>query len=230
MIPWLAPDSAPDAFPPVDEALTEPDGLLCAGGDLSEARLLQAYRRGIFPWYSEGQPILWWSPDPRAVLFPNEFKVSRSLAKTLRNRGFETTFDRAFSDVIRRCADVRQRPEGTWITWQMTAAYDRLHAAGFAHSVETWLDGRLAGGLYGIALGRIFFGESMFSLERDASKVAFKQLVDRSLELGVDLIDCQVSNPHLSSLGARDLPRREFVARIARAIPDLTPVVGWTQR
>jgi leucyl/phenylalanyl-tRNA--protein transferase len=230
MIPWLAPDAAPDAFPPVGEALTEPDGLLCAGGDLSEARLLQAYRRGIFPWYSEGQPILWWSPDPRAVLFPNEFKVSRSLAKTLRNRGFETTFDRAFGDVIRQCADVRQRPEGTWITRQMTAAYERLHAAGFAHSVETWLDGQLVGGLYGVALGRVFFGESMFSRERDASKVAFKQLVDTSLALGVDLIDCQVANPHLSSLGARDLPRHEFVARIARAIPDLTPVVGWTQR
>lgn len=230
MIPWLAPGAAPDAFPPVDEALTEPDGLLCAGGDLSQARLLEAYRRGVFPWYAEGQPILWWSPDPRAVLFPNEFKVSRSLAKTLRNRGFETTFDLAFGEVIRQCADVRQRPEGTWITSQMTTAYERLHAGGFAHSVETWLDGQLVGGLYGIGLGRIFFGESMFSRERDASKVAFKQLVDRSLALGVDLIDCQVANPHLSSLGARDLPRREFVARIARAIPDLTPVVGWTQR
>jgi leucyl/phenylalanyl-tRNA--protein transferase len=229
MIPWLAPDAASDAFPPVSEALTEPDGLLCAGGDLSEARLLEAYRRGIFPWYAEGQPILWWSPDPRAVLFPNEFKVSRSLGKTLRNRGFETTFDRAFGEVIRRCADARL-PEGTWITPQMSAAYQRLHAAGFAHSVETWLGGRLVGGLYGVTLGRVFFGESMFSRERDASKVAFKQLVDRSLASGIELIDCQVANPHLSSLGARDLHRQEFVARLARAIPDLTPPVGWTQR
>jgi leucyl/phenylalanyl-tRNA--protein transferase len=230
MIPWLAPGAAPGAFPPVDEALSEPDGILCAGGDLSEARLLEAYRRGIFPWYAEGQPILWWSPDPRAVLFPNEFKVSRSLSKTLRNRGFETTLDLAFGDVIRQCADGLQRPEGTWITPEMTAAYHRLHSAGFAHSVETWLDGRLVGGLYGVALGRIFFGESMFSRERDASKVAFKQLVDRSLELGIELIDCQVANPHLSSLGARDLPRQDFVERLARAIPDLTPPVGWTQR
>jgi leucyl/phenylalanyl-tRNA--protein transferase len=230
VIPWLAPEAAPDAFPPVGEALTEPDGLLCAGGDLSEARLLEAYRRGVFPWYSDGQPILWWSPDPRAVLFPSEFKISRSLSKTLRNRGFEATVDRAFGEVIRRCADVRVRPDGTWITPQMSAAYQRLHAAGFAHSVETWLDGRLVGGLYGLALGRVFFGESMFSLERDASKVAFKQLIDRSLALGVELIDCQVSSPHLSSLGARDIPRREFVMRLARAIPDLAPVVGWTQR
>ena len=230
MIPWLAPGAAPGAFPPVDEALSEPDGILCAGGDLSEARLLEAYRRGIFPWYAEGQPILWWSPDPRAVLFPNEFKLSRSLSKTLRNRGFETTLDLAFGDVIRQCADGLQRPEGTWITPEMTAAYHRLHSAGFAHSVETWLGGRLVGGLYGVALGRIFFGESMFSRERDASKVAFKQLVDRSLELGIELIDCQVANPHLSSLGARDLPRQDFVERLARAIPDLTPPVGWTQR
>jgi leucyl/phenylalanyl-tRNA--protein transferase len=230
VIPWLAPESAPDAFPPVDEALTEPDGLLCAGGDLSEARLLEAYRRGVFPWYSVGQPILWWSPDPRTVLFPSEFKVSRSLSKTLRNRGFETTLDRAFGEVIRRCADVRVRPDGTWITPQMSAAYQRLHAAGFAHSVETWLDGRLVGGLYGLALGRVFFGESMFSLERDASKVAFKQLIDTSRVLGVELIDCQVSSPHLSSLGARDIPRHEFVIRLSRAIPDLAPVVGWTQR
>jgi leucyl/phenylalanyl-tRNA--protein transferase len=230
VIPWLPPESAPDAFPPVDEALAEPDGLLCAGGDLSEARLLEAYRRGVFPWYAEGQPILWWSPDPRAVLFPSEFKVSRSLAKTLRNRGFETTIDRAFGEVIRGCADARVRPEGTWITPQMSAAYQRLHAAGFAHSVETWIDGRLAGGLYGLALGRVFFGESMFSLEPDASKVAFKQLVDTSLALGVELIDCQVSSPHLSSLGARHIPRRDFALRLARAIPDLAPVVGWTQR
>ncbi len=230
MIPWLRPGDPPDAFPPVEEALRDPDGLLCAGGDLSQARLLAAYRRGIFPWYSEGQPILWWSPDPRAVLYPAEFRVSRSLAKTLRNRGYETSFDRAFGDVVRLCGDAGLRPGGTWISPQMQGAYCALHAAGFAHSVETWLDGRLVGGLYGVALGRVFFGESMFSLERDASKVALEQLVDRTLAQGVVLIDCQVASPHLESLGARCIPRREFVARLAAAIPDLRPTVDWAQR
>jgi leucyl/phenylalanyl-tRNA--protein transferase len=230
VIPWLPRTAPPGAFPPVSEALQEPDGLLCAGGDLSQVRLLEAYRRGIFPWYSEGQPILWWSPDPRAVLFPGEFKMSRSLAKTCRNRGFETTFDRAFADVMRFCADAGIRPEGTWISPEMTAAYLDLHSSGFAHSVETWLDGRLVGGLYGVSLGRVFFGESMFSLERDASKVALKQLVDRALARGVELIDCQVASPHLASLGAREIPRAEFVSRLARAIPDFDPIVDWTQR
>jgi leucyl/phenylalanyl-tRNA--protein transferase len=230
VIPSIAPHAPPDSFPPVDEALREPDGLLCVGGDLSQPRLLEAYRRGIFPWYSEGQPILWWSPDPRTVLFPEEFRVSRSLAKSCRNRGFEVTFDRAFVEVMQHCADANLRPEGTWISPDMRAAYRRLHAAGFAHSVETWLDGRLVGGLYGIALGRVFFGESMFSRARDASKVALKQLVDLALARGIGLIDCQVASPHLASLGAREIPRREFVARLAGAIPDLAPVVDWTQR
>jgi leucyl/phenylalanyl-tRNA--protein transferase len=230
LIPWLTPEDPPDAFPPVSEALRDPDGLLCAGGDLGQPRLLEAYRRGIFPWFSDGQPILWWSPDPRAVLFPREFKVSRSLAKTLRNRGFETTIDRSFDRVMRLCADSDLRPEGTWISPQMRDAYQNLHAAGYAHSVEAWVDGRLAGGLYGVALGRVFFGESMFSLERDASKVALKRLVDTALERGIDLIDCQVSSPHLASLGARDIPRSEFVALLAQAIADLRPVVDWTQR
>ncbi len=230
MIPWLRPDDPPDAFPPVSEALREPDGLLCAGGDLSVPRLLAAYRRGVFPWFSEGQPILWWCPDPRAVLFPREFKVSRSLAKTLRNRGFETTFNRSFGAVMRHCADSDLRPEGTWITPRMLAAYQDLHAAGYAHSVETWLDGRLVGGLYGIALGRAFFGESMFSLESDASKVALKALVDTAIARDVQLIDCQVSSPHLASLGARDIPRGEFATLLDELIPDLRPAVGWTQR
>ncbi|NJD33119.1 MAG: leucyl/phenylalanyl-tRNA--protein transferase [Gammaproteobacteria bacterium] len=230
MIPWLAPSDPPDAFPPVSEALREPDGLLCAGGDLSVPRLLAAYRRGVFPWFSQGQPILWWCPDPRAVLFPREFKVSRSLAKTLRNRGFETTFDRSFAAVMRLCADSDLRPEGTWITPQMLAAYQDLHAAGYAHSVETWLDGRLVGGLYGIALGRVFFGESMFSLERDASKVALKALVDAAVARDAQLIDCQVSSSHLASLGARDIPRSDFVTLLDELIPDLRPTVAWTQR
>jgi leucyl/phenylalanyl-tRNA--protein transferase len=228
VIPWLEADDPPGAFPPVSHALREPDGLLCAGGDLSSPRLLEAYRRGIFPWFSRGQPILWWSPDPRTVLFPEELKVSRSLAKTLRNRGFETSLDRAFGEVMAYCADRRLRPEGTWISPQMIAAYRRLHETGHAHSVEVWLDGRLAGGLYGIALGRVFFGESMFSLQRDASKVALERLVRAGRARGLELIDCQVASDHLRTLGAREIPRREFVARLERAIPDLAPGPPWT--
>ena len=229
MIPWLAPDDPPDSFPPVSAALREPDGLLCAGGDLSTARLLEAYRRGIFPWFSAGQPILWWSPDPRAVLFPAEFKVSRSLAKTLRNRGFGTTVDRAFGEVVQMCGAHELRPEGTWISPDMAAAYRRLHDLGFAHSVETWLDGELVGGLYGVALGAVFFGESMFSVARDASKVALARLVEGALARGVDMIDCQVASEHLQSLGAREIPRREFVARLEAAIPDLATGPAWRE-
>jgi leucyl/phenylalanyl-tRNA--protein transferase len=220
VIPWLHPGDPPDAFPPVETALTDPDGLLCAGGDLSPARLLEAYRRGIFPWFSEGQPILWWSPDPRTVLYPAEFKVSRSLAKTIRNRGFEVTADRAFAEVMAQCADERLRPEGTWISPQMRAAYQRLHELGLAHSYETWDGDRLAGGLYGVALGSVFFGESMFSLERDASKVALAALVRAMIERNGRLIDCQVASAHLESLGARSIPRRQFVHELAEAIPD----------
>lgn len=227
MIPWLQPDDPPDAFPPVGSAMSEPDGLLCAGGDLSTARLLEAYRRGIFPWYTVGQPILWWSPDPRAVLIPAEFKVSRSLAKAARNRGFEVTFDRDFAAVMRCCSDSDLRPEGTWISPAMMAAYGALHDMGYAHSVETWLEGRLVGGLYGVTLGRVFFGESMFSLERDASKVALKRLVESCLARGVALIDCQVASRHLASLGAREIPRQEFVARLQAAIPAIDPPPAW---
>jgi leucyl/phenylalanyl-tRNA--protein transferase len=227
VIPWLHRDDPPDAFPPVGDALTEPDGLLCAGGDLSPPRLLEAYRRGIFPWYSAGQPILWWSPDPRAVLLPDEFKVSRSLAKTVRNRGYVVTINQAFAQVMQRCADAGLRPEGTWISADMVQAYQRLHALGYAHSVETWLDGQLHGGLYGLALGRVFFGESMFSTGRDASKVALHGLVGQLRALGVDMIDCQITSTHLASLGARTLPRDDFVARLERRIPDLQPVPGW---
>jgi len=219
VIPWLRPDDPPGAFPPVDAALTDPDGLLCAGGDLSPARLLEAYRRGIFPWFSEGQPILWWSPDPRTVLYPSEFKVSRSLAKTIRNRGFVVDVDRAFATVMERCADPRLRPEGTWISPQMRAAYQRLHELGRAHSYETWDGERLVGGLYGIALGPVFFGESMFSIERDASKVALAALVRDMLARGGVLIDCQVASAHLERLGARSIARRQFVRELAQAIP-----------
>ena len=221
MIPWLRPGDPPDAFPPVETALTDPDGLLCAGGDLSPARLLEAYRRGIFPWFSAGQPILWWSPDPRTVLYPAEFKVSRSLAKTIRNRGYEVTVDRAFAEVMARCADERLRPEGTWISPQMRTAYQRLHELGLAHSYETWDGDRLVGGLYGVALGAVFFGESMFSLERDASKVALAALVRAMIERNGRLIDCQVASAHLESLGARSIPRRQFVRELAEAVPDV---------
>lgn len=216
---WLAPEDPPDCFPPVERALAEPDGLLAAGGDLSMQRLLAAYRRGIFPWYSQGQPILWWSPDPRAVLEPGDFKRSRSLDKSIRNRGFEVRFDSAFAEVLNGCGSTALRPQGTWISPEMIAAYSRLHEAGYAHSAETWRDGRLVGGLYGVAFGRMFCGESMFSLERDASKVALSRLCEELQARGYDLVDCQMTTPHLLSLGARTIPRREYVERLATLAP-----------
>jgi len=211
-ITWLSPQDAPERFPPLERALDEPAGLLAAGGDLSPARLLAAYQRGIFPWYSPGQPVLWWSPDPRAVLFPSEFHLTRSLAKTLRNRGFETTIDRDFPAVIAACAAPRAHSVGTWITEEMKAAYVELHRAGFAHSFETYSGGALVGGLYGVRLGGVFFGESMFSRERDASKSALAHLVQLCLSDGIALIDCQLPSRHLHSLGARQIPRAQFQA------------------
>jgi leucyl/phenylalanyl-tRNA---protein transferase len=227
LIPWLRPEDPPDAFPLVEDAMLEPDGLLCAGGDLSSGRLIAAYRRGIFPWYSNGQPILWWSPDPRAVLLPGDLKVSRSLAKTLRNRGYVCTINRAFDEVIDRCADHRLRPEGTWISPEMRLAYGRLHRQGYAHSLEVWDHGALVGGLYGVALGRVFFGESMFSTQRDASKVALVRLVEEVSRRNYELIDCQVASEHLSRLGARRMPRGEFVARLERCIASPDPDRSW---
>jgi leucyl/phenylalanyl-tRNA--protein transferase len=214
-IVWLSERDSPDAFPPVERALREPDGLLAAGGDLSPARLLAAYQRGIFPWYSYGQPILWWCPDPRAVLIPQEFKTSRSLAKSMRNKGMETRIDSAFQAVIEACGSEEIRPGGTWLSAEMRAAYVRLHRLGYAHSVETWMGNRLVGGLYGIAIGRVFFGESMFSRERDASKIALRRLCDFLIDCGFVLIDCQMSTPHLMSLGAKLMPRAEFVTLLA---------------
>lgn len=208
---WLNEDDPPDAFPAVDLALTDPPGLLAAGGDLRPERLLAAYRRGIFPWYSQGQPVLWWSPDPRTVLFPQELKISRSMARTVRNRGFTARFDTAFAEVMAGCGDARLRPEGTWINDEMYAAYRQLHRLGVAHSVETWLDGVLVGGLYGVQLGRVFFGESMFSRVTDASKFALKILCERLIEQRVVMIDCQMATSHLLSLGAREISRREFI-------------------
>jgi len=216
-ITWLAPEGDREWFPPIDQALDEPEGLLAAGGDLSPERLLAAYRRGIFPWYSAGQPVLWWAPNPREVLDPKEFKCSRSLSKTLRNRGFEVTFDRDFPGVVQACAARRDNSPGTWITPEMLAAYCRLYERGHAHSVEVTLQGRLVGGLYGVLLGRMFFGESMFSRERDASKAALAHLVEKGIVAGLQLIDCQLPTPHLRSLGSKPLSRTQFGAMVAQA-------------
>jgi leucyl/phenylalanyl-tRNA--protein transferase len=215
-ITWLTPDGDREWFPPLEQALEEPEGLLAAGGDLAPARLLAAYRRGIFPWYSAGQPVLWWCPDPREVLLPGEFRCSRSLAKTLRNRGFEVSFDRDFTAVVAACAKARTHSSGTWITPEMYAAYATLHAQGHAHSVEVWLGGELVGGLYGVLLGRVFFGESMFSRERDASKVALARLVERAVVANLQLIDCQLPTAHLRSLGSKPMSRAGFCALVAR--------------
>jgi leucyl/phenylalanyl-tRNA--protein transferase len=211
-ITWLSPQDEPEWFPPLERALDEPAGLLAAGGDLSVARLLAAYRRGIFPWYSEGQPVLWWSPDPRAVLFPEEFRCSRSLAKTIRNGGFTSAIDRDFRGVIEACAAPRPQSVGTWITPEMLAAYVELHRRGYGHSIETYRGDRLVGGLYGVRLGGVFFGESMFSRERDASKVALARLVETCVAEGIVLIDCQMASAHLESLGSRRIPRMRFQA------------------
>jgi leucyl/phenylalanyl-tRNA--protein transferase len=207
---WVQANRLADDFQDTKEALAEPDGLLAAGGDLSPERLLNAYCRGIFPWFSDGQPILWWAPDPRSVLFPERLKISRSLAKTLRRQPFHVTFDTAFIDVMRGCAAPRRGEPGTWITDAMLDAYTSLHRAGFAHSIECWSAGHLVGGLYGVAIGCVFFGESMFSAATDASKVALANLVDRLLSWEYRLIDCQIHNAHLESLGAERIPRAEF--------------------
>ncbi len=215
-ITWLSPADEPDCFPDPERALDEPPGLLAAGGDLTSQRLLAAYRLGIFPWYSPGQPVLWWSPDPREALFPAEFRRTRSLEKALRNRGITVTFDRDFMQVIDACAAPRDAGGGTWITPEMRAAYLQLHTLGHAHSVEARSEGRLVGGLYGIALGGVFFGESMFARERDASKIAFATLIGECPARRIGLIDCQLASAHLRSLGSRPLPRREFTALLAR--------------
>jgi leucyl/phenylalanyl-tRNA---protein transferase len=217
-VTWLSPHDAPEWFPPLEQALEEPSGLLAAGGDLSPARLLAAYQRGIFPWYSPGQPVLWWSPDPRAVIFPEEFNCSRSLAKTIRNGGFEVVIDRDFGAIMDACAAPRTHAPGTWITSEMRSAYRRLHRLGQAHSFETWRNGQLAGGLYGVRLGEVFFGESMFSRERDASKVALAHLVTVCLRNSIAVIDCQLPSPHLESLGSRTIPRLQFQALLREHI------------
>jgi leucyl/phenylalanyl-tRNA--protein transferase len=212
---WLSSHHRADAFPPASEALTEPNGLLAAGGDLEPERLLAAYRKGIFPWYQEGQPILWWSPDPRAVLWPEGLKVSRSLRRSLTKRGFEFRVDTQFERVVAACAEPRRYGGGTWITADMAAAYGRLHRLGWAHSFETWQNGRLVGGMYGVSIGRVFFGESMFTRVTDASKVALAHAVDFLRARGTAVIDCQVSSAHTQSLGAVDIPRAHFLSLVA---------------
>jgi leucyl/phenylalanyl-tRNA--protein transferase len=213
-------------FPPPDYA--DPSGLLAVGGDLSSERLLEAYRLGVFPWYSDDQPILWWSPDPRLVLQLGDFKVSRSLSKTLKSRIFQVTFDHAFEDVIGACSSIpREGQSGTWITKEMKEAYIHLHGLGYAHSVESWLGGKLAGGLYGVSLGKAFFGESMFHLETDASKVALATLVEKLKIWNFDFIDSQMTTEHMLRLGAKELPRRIFLKRLQSALRHPTKRGRW---
>jgi len=223
LIPLLTGDAP---FPPVGRALRSPNGLLAAGGDLSAPRLLEAYRHGIFPWFNPDEPVLWWSPDPRMVLIPGEFKISRSLARVLRNTAYEVGCDTAFEEVMRACAAPRGDLGGTWISEYMIAAYCALHKMGYAHSVETRVDGKLVGGLYGIAIGRMFYGESMFSHAGNASKIALAHLARQLERWEFGMIDCQMSTPHLASLGAREIPRGEFVARLQELI-NCTPVATW---
>ena len=215
MIPWLGPESP---FPPLEAALLRPNGLLAVGGDLSPSRLIEAYRHGIFPWFNEGEPILWWSPDPRMVLFPQELKISRSLRKTLKRGNYEIRADSAFKQVMEACAAPRGDQAGTWIHAEMIAAYEKLHEMGMAHSMETWIEGELVGGLYGVGQGKMFFGESMFSRVSDASKIAFVHLVAQLQRWGFEMIDCQMKTEHLASLGAREISRNEFRQKLKELV------------
>jgi len=224
VIPWLDPHTP---FQSVTKALAHPNGLLAAGADLSTERLLMAYRNGIFPWYSEGEPLLWWSPDPRMVLHTAEFKVSRSLAKSIRNRGYEVRIDTAFAQVLDGCAGPRREQPGTWLGAEMRAAYFRLHRLGYAHSFETWRDGALMGGLYGMAIGRMFYGESMFSRATDASKVALAALAAELRARDFALIDCQMNTRHLASLGAREIKRDEFLRAVSALVNYSEPPGLW---
>lgn len=217
---FIHPDDDDSPFPRPSNALREPDGLLALGGNLSPTRLLIAYRQGVFPWYGEDQPILWWSPDPRTVFFPDQLRIPRSLRKTIRRKPFELRMDTAFEPVMRACAEPRKDHQGTWISEDMVAAYTTLHHLGFAHSVEAWRGGELVGGLYGVALGRVFFGESMFSRATDASKVAFMHFSAQLRDWGFGLIDGQVHNPHLIRLGAVEIAREDFLAQLDELADD----------
>lgn len=223
MLTWVEPNQP---LPPPQSAQADPNGLVAAGRDLSAKRLLEAYGQGIFPWYSQGQPVLWWSPDPRMVVFIDEFEPSRSLRKTLRRLyltgTWTVTLDHAFVDVMRACAAPRSGQDGTWITREIIRAYQSLHQAGHAHSVEIWSEGRLIGGLYGVSIGRMFFGESMFAKATDASKCAYAALIGMLRRLDFSMVDCQQSTGHLASLGAREITRNQFLAHLQRlcALPE----------
>ncbi len=225
MIPWLRPDVP---FPPIETALDEVNGLLAATAELTPERLLDAYRQGIFPWYAEGQPVLWWSPNPRMVLHVDQFRMARSLRKVVRQQRFEIRADSAFREVIRACAaTLRHGQSGTWITPAIVESYATLFDRGYVHSVEAWREGRLVGGLYGVAIGRMFYGESMFAREPDASKVALAHLVAILRGLGFPLVDCQQETAHLASFGARPVPRREFAERVAALVNCPAPDGHW---
>jgi leucyl/phenylalanyl-tRNA--protein transferase len=226
-VTWLSPDDSPQSFPPVALALAEPDGLLAAGGDLGNERLLYAYRNGIFPWYEDGQPILWWSPNPRCVFFPGDFHVSRRLRRDLKRSTAEIRINTAFAEVIRECAGPRRSEQGTWITPAMLQAYEDLHQLGWAHSIEVWQSGELTGGLYGLAVGKAFFGESMFSLRSNASKLALLYVANRLSDGEFDLLDCQVESAHLMSLGASIIPRNGFIRRLDSACGSGQPYENW---
>ncbi len=225
MIPWITRGAQ---FPSANTALIDPDGLLCAGGDLTAETIVNAYTQGIYPWFSTGQPILWWTPDPRMVLFPKDFKCSKSLAKTIRQNKFEVRFDSAFRAVIEGCAAPREEGGGTWIVDDIQNAYTALHQQGVAHSAESWRDGKLVGGLYGVAIGKVFFGESMFAIESDASKVAFATLVKKLTADGFELIDCQQQTRHLGSFGARPIARTTFLQHLSELINSDDPTSVWS--
>lgn len=225
---WLDPIS--HSFPPTSEALTDPNGLLAVGGDLSPDRLIAAYQRGIFPWFDETQPILWWSPEPRMILTPEDFHLGRTVRKLSKKQPFKITIDTCFKEVMQCCAEPRSKQDGTWITQEMEDAYGELHRLGYAHSVEAWSDGVLVGGLYGISVGRVFFGESMFSRASGASKIAFANLATQLFRWGVIAIDCQVESEYLASFGAKNVSRAAFEALLAesQASPPLCSVQdGW---
>jgi len=229
-LPWLKPNST--LFPPTDSALDEPNGLLAVGGDLSEERLLSAYRQGIFPWFSDGEPILWWTPSPRMVLFPEKLHISRSLRKTLRQRGFQITINRCFPEVIQACAEPRSKVDkeeerGTWITNDIKGAYIHLHQNGYAHSFEVWREQQLVGGLYGVAIGQIFFGESMFSRTTNGSKIAFVYMAQLLKKWHYELIDCQVYSDHLSTLGVKEIEKSKFETIIKESVGKETLLSNW---
>lgn len=226
----LNPERPDQPFPPASSALKEPDGLLAIDGCLSAQRIINAYRHGIFPWFSAGEPILWWSPNPRLVLYPNDLIISRSLAKTVRRNKFSVTIDQAFPEVINACAVTRNTQEGTWISDDMKKAYNALHQQGIAHSIEAWSNKTLVGGLYGLAIGQVFFGESMFHKQSDASKVAFVYLVQQLRNWHYKLIDCQVRTDHLASLGAKEMPREQFLLHLDLLCDKYSSKYAWIQK